>query len=224
MATPTPPQGQPPHHPHQPPYPARPYGHQPPYPPHPGMPQPGMPQAPGAWPWPPPPVKPGMSTGAKVGIGCGAIVGALVLMSGCAAILSAGSGNGTGGERQTRATAPSAATKENNETPPVTLTAEKAVFKPTSLHDGSDYTSVQVTVVNNSDDTVSVNPLYFEVTDSDGVKHSAEIFGADDNLQAVKLYKGEKVTGTVTFKGKITPAKVYFRKNGFSTTYSAPVE
>ncbi|WKV71153.1 DUF4352 domain-containing protein [Streptomyces sp. PCS3-D2] len=176
-----------------------------------------------------------MSTGAKVGIGCGAIVGALVLMSGCAAILGAGSGNATGGERQTRATAPSGAssasteakpapTKEKNETPPVTLTAEKAVFKPTALHDGSDYTAVQVTVVNNSDDTVSVNPLYFEVTDSDGVKHSAEIFGADDNLQAVKLYKGEKVTGTITLKGKITPAKVYFRKSGFGTTYSAPVK
>ncbi|MFJ7157951.1 DUF4352 domain-containing protein [Streptomyces sp. NPDC101118] len=185
-----------------------------------------------------------MSAGAKVGIGCGAAFGALVLMAGCGAVVGVWSENDADGVRKARATAsagPSAPTaapsqagtapaqakekeKENGETLPVTLTAKKVRFKPTALHDNADYTAIRVTVVNNADDKVSVNPLYFEVTDASGAKHSAEVFGAEDNLQAVELYKGEKVTGTITIKGRITPAKVYFTKNGFGTTYSAPVK
>ncbi|MFJ6934987.1 DUF4352 domain-containing protein [Streptomyces sp. NPDC101132] len=225
MATPPPPQGQPPHHPYQ-----GPYGHQQPYPPQ----QPGMPPGPqGGWPAPPP--KPGMSTGAKVGIGCGAAAGALVLMAGCGAVLGVLGDEDADRVRQSRATAsaaPSAPSQagsapakvqQKEESLPVTLTAKKVRFKPTALHEDADYTAIRVTVVNNTDDKVSVNPLYFEVTDTSGAKHSAEVFGAEDNLQAVELYKGEKATGTITIKGKVTPAKVYFRKDGFGTTYSAPV-
>ncbi|MEU5218509.1 DUF4352 domain-containing protein [Streptomyces sp. NPDC020807] len=110
------------------------------------------------------------------------------------------------------------------EQPPVTVTAARAPFKKTVLHKSDDYTSIKVTVTNNTDERISVNPLYFEVKDADGVKHNTEIFGGETDLHAVDLYQGEKASGTITVKGTITAVKVYYRKDGFGTSYSAPVK
>ncbi|MEU2657257.1 DUF4352 domain-containing protein [Streptomyces sp. NPDC007325] len=110
------------------------------------------------------------------------------------------------------------------ETLPVTITAAKAPFKKTVFHDSDDYTSLKVTVTNNTDDKISVNPLYFEVKDADGVKYNTEVFGGETDLRAVELFKGEKANGTITVKGKIDAVKVYYRKDGFGTSYSAPVK
>ncbi|MFF6888831.1 hypothetical protein ACFY9F_37335 [Streptomyces sp. NPDC012421] len=78
------------------------------------------------------------------------------------------------------------------ETLPVTITAAKAPFKKTVFHDSDDYTSLKVTVTNNT-----------------------EAFGGETDLRAVELFKGEKASGTITVKGKIDAVKVYYRKDGF---------
>ncbi|WP_241748408.1 DUF4352 domain-containing protein [Streptomyces sp. M3] len=64
---------------------------------------------------------------------------------------------------------------------------------------GDDYTSVKVTITNNSKDDIDVNPLYVTITD--GSKHSAELGVDEDQLDTVKLAPGENVTGTITGKG-----------------------
>ncbi|MEU9858914.1 DUF4352 domain-containing protein [Streptomyces sp. NPDC047974] len=107
---------------------------------------------------------------------------------------------------------------------PVTITAAKAPFKKTIFHDSGDYTSLKVTVTNNTDEKISVNPLYFEVKDAGGVKYTTEVFGGETDLRAVDLFKGEKASGTITVKGKVDAVKVYYRKDGFGTSYSAPVK
>ncbi|MCM2415444.1 DUF4352 domain-containing protein [Streptomyces sp. RKAG290] len=85
---------------------------------------------------------------------------------------------------------------------PVTIAARKAAFKKSVIADGSDYTSVEVTVTNNSGDDIDVNPLYFSVTDANGSKHTAEL-GVDENqMGTVHLGPGENITGTITGKGQ----------------------
>ncbi|MEV5011070.1 hypothetical protein [Streptomyces sp. NPDC055692] len=70
-------------------------------------------------------------------------------------------------------------------TAPVKITAKKTAFSRSILADGSDYTSVLVTVTNNSGKEIDVNPLYFTITDTNGTKHSAEL--AAPNAQVVCL-------------------------------------
>ncbi|MCX5393803.1 DUF4352 domain-containing protein [Streptomyces sp. NBC_00094] len=198
----------------------------------------GYPQQPPQWAPVPPPKK--QSNGWKIAT---FVLGGLFFVSCTANVVSAGSDEDSGSPKakatqsaaeaadKPKAVAPAskppAEKKKKPETaeqPPVTITASKAAFKRTVLHDSDDYTSVKVTVANNTDDKIHVNPLYFEVTDSEGVKHSAEIFGSESDLRAVDLFKGEKAVGTITVKGKVTPVKVYYRKGGFGTSYSAPVK
>lgn len=192
----------------------------------------GYPQQPPPWAPVPPPRR--QSNGWKIAT---FVLGGLLFVSCTANVVSAGGDEGTSSKPKsvqsaaepTAVAPPSKAPAEKKkpapvEQPPVTITASKAAFKPTIMHDSDDYTSVKVAVVNNTDDKIHVNPLYFQVTDSDGVKHTAEVFGSDTDLRAVDLYKGEKAVGTITVKGKITVVKVYYRKGGFGTSYSAPVK
>ncbi|MBT2452846.1 DUF4352 domain-containing protein [Streptomyces sp. ISL-43] len=89
--------------------------------------------------------------------------------------------------------APSKAAPKTEWKPQVEITATKAEFKPTVLHqDGKAYTAVLVTVTNHSSKKPAVNPMYFDVTDSTGVKHSAELAGPEDGLQHQDLYGGER--------------------------------
>lgn len=98
---------------------------------------------------------------------------------------------------------------------PVQITAKKAAFKPSILHDGGDFTSVQVTITNNSDKKLDVNPLYFSITATDGSKHSAEL-GMDENQMALMvLAPGEKTTGVITGKGAFTPKYVTYTDDLF---------
>nr|WP_286170072.1 DUF4352 domain-containing protein [Actinospica acidiphila] len=78
------------------------------------------------------------------------------------------------------------------------------------MADGSDYTSVRVTVVNDGDDEVSVNPLYFTITDTDGTKHTAELGVDEEQIDTVDLAPGENISGTVTGKGTFTPKYVTY--------------
>nr|WP_246422327.1 DUF4352 domain-containing protein [Nocardiopsis mwathae] len=99
-----------------------------------------------------------------------------------------------------------------SEDSPVKIEAEATEFTPGVLHNGGDYTSVKITVTNDSDGNVEVNPLFFSITDTDGTKHdAAKGLGEDDNeIGSVTLAPGENVSGVVTGEGSFTPASVTF--------------
>ncbi|MFC8885848.1 DUF4352 domain-containing protein [Streptomyces cinereoruber] len=92
----------------------------------------------------------------------------------------------------------------------VKVTAKRAEFKPTVLHDGSDFTSVSVTVTNSGDKEINVNPLFFTITDTSGSKHTVALGMDKDQIGTVKLAPGENATGTVTAKGSFTAKYVTY--------------
>ncbi|MBQ1118527.1 DUF4352 domain-containing protein [Streptomyces sp. C3-3] len=172
------------------------------------QPQPGQPQQPG-WGQQPPPA-PKKKTGKIIGFGCLGIVGLFVLI----AIIAAVAGGGDDGN-ESSTTKPAATQgdtkkdepkKEEKEKPakkaPVTVTGKQVDFKKSVLAQGDDYTSVQVTITNNSKNDIDINPLYVTITDTDGSKHTAELGVDEDQLDTVTLAPGENVTGTITGKGK----------------------
>ena len=111
-------------------------------------------------------------------------------------------------------TKPAAKPAEKSAEPaPVEVTAKKTMFKPSILHDGGAFTSVQVTVTNNSDEKIDINPLYFSITDTDGNKHNAELAMDKNQMDVMDLAPGEKTTGVITGKGDFTPKYVTY-KNG----------
>ncbi|MFF9844628.1 DUF4352 domain-containing protein [Streptomyces sp. NPDC013740] len=194
---------QPPHPPQQPPH-----GQQ--WGPPPGQPYPGGPYG-------PPPPKKGLGAGAIVAIVLGSIFGLLVILGVVGALVSSGSDD-KAGSKPTRSAAPAPAksstappAEEPAEKAPVTVTAKKAAFAPSVLHDGGAYTSVTVTITNvSADKPISTNPLYFTITDTDGTKHQAELGQDENQMDLMKLAAGEKATGVITAKGKFTPAYVTY--------------
>jgi hypothetical protein len=207
MSNPQYPQQQPgygyPQQPGQQPYGQQPYG------------QPPFPQ-------PQPPKK--RSTGKIVGLGCLGIVALFVLIGIIAAV--AGGGGDSDSASSSSSDTPAAAApkddkeaaddeKEEEEDPkpapaPVKVTAKKTGFSKSILAQDRNYTSVLVTVTNNSDDKVDVNPLYFTVTDTGGTKHTAELGVDEKQIDTVDLAPGENITGTITGKGTFTPKYVTY--------------
>lgn len=174
--------------------------------------QPYPPQQPG---WAPPPPKK-TSVGKIIGLGCAGIIGLFIAIGIIAAVASS-SGDSNDSKTATATTSTPAASKKAaekdtavEENPAVTVTAKKTTFAKTILADGSNYTSVLVTITNNSSDTISVNPLYITITDTTGAKHTAEL-GVDENqIDTVKLAPGENVSGVVTGEGKFTAKYVTY--------------
>ncbi|MCM2514249.1 DUF4352 domain-containing protein [Streptomyces griseoincarnatus] len=204
MTQPNDPNQQPPHA-NQQPYP----GGQQPYPQPSGYGFPGTP--------PPPPAKKRRFL-KFAGFGCAGVLGLVVLI---AALSASGDdsddGGNTAADTSVSASAgakekgPDAKRKESEQGGgPVKVTAERAEFSKSILADGSDYTSVRVTVVNDGDDEVSVNPLYFTITDSDGTKHTVELGVDEEQIDTVDLAPGENISGTVTGKGIFTPKYVTY--------------
>ncbi|GAA3654467.1 DUF4352 domain-containing protein [Streptomyces chitinivorans] len=190
---------------------------------------PGRPQQP----MPPVPQKKS-GAGKIIGFGCLGVIALFVVIGVIGAAL------GAGGEESAEKPAASAAPKEpgggeekgeekpreepEEEAPAqIQVTAEAADFRPTILADGEEYTSVLVTVVNNSAEKVGVNPLYFEVTAADGSKYDVELAADERQIDTVELAEGEKVTGTVTVKGKIEPKTVTFTDGLFGDSIRADV-
>ncbi|MFG2334304.1 DUF4352 domain-containing protein [Streptomyces sp. NPDC048604] len=93
---------------------------------------------------------------------------------------------------------------------PVKVTATKTKFAKSILAGDEAYTSVKVTITNNGDETVDVNPLYFTITDTNGTKRTHELAADENQLDAVKLAPGENVSGVVTGKGAFTADYVTF--------------
>ncbi|MGQ4726207.1 DUF4352 domain-containing protein [Streptomyces sp. Ju416(a)] len=172
------------------------------------QPQPGQPQQPGWGQQPPPPRK--RKTGKIIGFGCLGIVGLIVLITVIAMVASGGDDGNESSTTKPSATQGEAKKDEPREEPkeeesaekaPVTVTAKAVAFKKSVLAQGDDYTSVQVTITNNSKSDIEVNPLYVTITETDGSKHTVELGVDEDQLDAMTLSPGENATGTVTAKG-----------------------
>lgn len=197
-------------------HPPRPYPQQ--------QPQPGY-----GYPAPQPPKK--SNAGKIIGFGCLGVVGLSVLLGVVGAVVSSGGpddGKGTsavaekipGGKNEgsdQKAPADDTSGKEKEEAAsegPVKITAKKTAFSKGILADSSDYTSVLITITNNGDKPIDVNPLYFTITDTNGTKHTAELGVDDKQIDTVELAPGENTTGTVTGKGSFT-AKYVTYTDGF---------
>ncbi|GAA2411365.1 hypothetical protein GCM10010420_45360 [Streptomyces glaucosporus] len=197
--------------------------------------QPQQPQYHGMPPQQPMPPQKKSSVGKIIGFGCLGVIAFFVLIGIVAAALGGGDDTGAekkppassapeesgdGGKKDEDAKGGSAKeegaeeAEEDAAASPIAVSAEATDFQPTILAQGEDYTSVLVTVVNNSAEKVSVNPLYFQVTGSDGTKRTVELGVDERQIDTVELAEGEKATGTVTVKGSMAPKAVTFR-NGF---------
>ncbi|MFJ3699532.1 DUF4352 domain-containing protein [Streptomyces sp. NPDC090052] len=107
---------------------------------------------------------------------------------------------------------------------PIVLTASSTTFRPSVLADGSAYTSVLVTIKNNGDKALDVNPLYFTITSADGTKSTSELGEDEKQIDTMKLSPGEKATGTVTAKGAFTAKYVTFTEGLIGDDVRAPVK
>ncbi|MDI9889442.1 DUF4352 domain-containing protein [Streptomyces sp. HNM0645] len=119
------------------------------------------------------------------------------------------SGSGKGASSAPAQNGPRSEQPKEGDTP-VDLVARKTAFTPGVLHDDGDYTSVLVTVSNNGDKEISVNPLYFSLTDTAGTKHTAALAVDKNQIGTVKLAPGEKASGTITGKGDFTARYVTY--------------
>lgn len=198
------------------------------------QPQPG-------WGAPPPPQPPKKSsTGKIVGIGCAGVFALFVIIGVIGAAVGGGSDDsskgstvsadattqdtGTGDDKAAEAEAEKEEpAEEAAPESPVRVTAKETVFTKSILADGSDYTSVLVTITNNGDEQVDVNPLYFTITDSKGTKHTAELAADENQIDTVDLAPGENVSGTITGKGKFTAKYVTYTDGLFGESVRADV-
>lgn len=205
-------------------------------------PYPGQnPPPPYGYPAPPQPPKKN-NAGKIIGIGCGSLVGLSLLLAACGALVASSDGFKEGLKEGVKAasaapTPPAPAPSGSAAAPAakpapepaqkglVELSASPTEFKPTILSQGAgDYTSLLVTVANNGVKEVNVNVLSFEVTAEDGARRNAELAVDEDQIDTVTLAKGEKVTGTITVKGKITAKTVYFQNGLLGNRYHAQVK
>ncbi|MFD4858352.1 DUF4352 domain-containing protein [Streptomyces atratus] len=188
----------------------------------PGQPQWG-PQQPQAYsqPYGPAPQQPKKSnTGKIVGLGCLGIIVLFIVIG----IIASVAGGGDSKDETSKAGSSASDTKKADDKPqekqkeeekapadsPVKIVATPTKFTPSILHDGGEYTSVKVTITNNSEKKIGVNPLYFAITDKSGSKHTAELAVDDNQMNTTDLAPGENMTGVITGKGKFTAAYVTY--------------
>ncbi|MBB6121049.1 DUF4352 domain-containing protein [Nocardiopsis algeriensis] len=217
----------------QPPYGApSPYGNppggQPPY----GNPPGGQPPYgaggyeayPGAY-GPPPggqPPKQGMSTGTKVGIGIGGCFGlvlVVLLVFGIIALASGGDETDTASQSsgETGAAEEGAGGGGGAEAPAaegeVSMTATRAGTTGDVLEPDSVYTVVDVTITNNSDEALDMNPLYFTVVLDDGTETNdwgASLFADMTHFETGSLAPGDSVSGQVAAVGEVVVTEVRY--------------
>ncbi|MFD3929699.1 DUF4352 domain-containing protein [Streptomyces sp. NPDC058614] len=187
----------------------------------PGYGAPNHPQQPPGWGAPPPQPPKKSPAGKIIGFGCLGIVALFLLIGIIGAIANGSDDPDTTSKDSATVTAddnPKAkdtepaveAETEAPAEPPVKITATNTDFAPSILAEGTAYTSVKVTMKNNSDETINVNVLYFEITDTNGTKHSAELAVDENQIDTVDLAPGENVSGSITGKGKFTPKTVTY--------------
>lgn len=134
---------------------------------------------------------------------------------------------GTTPETQTSAKAGAKATgKGKAKAVPIKLVAKRATAKKSVLSEGGALSCVKVTVTNQqAKKPLEVNPLYFSITDTKGVKHTlddamGEYEGAID---ATTLAAGEKAVGLICGKGHFVPKVIAMTNPLFSEAARAEV-
>lgn len=70
-------------------------------------------------------------------------------------------------------------------------------FKPKK---GNIKLGVEVQLEGSADKDVPVNPFYAKVTDGDGYSYTSTFGGCDPELKSVRITKGEKAKGWITFE------------------------
>ncbi|MEU4785023.1 DUF4352 domain-containing protein [Nocardiopsis alba] len=190
-----------------------PHGHQPSY----GEQPPHGPQQP--YGHQPPPPKSGMSTGKKIGLGCGGCLGLLLilgLLGACVSALAGGDSSSTppaatsSAPEAEEAAAEESSEDEGAEVSDVVLTATHAGTAG-DVVDDTVYTVLDITVENNSDEDLDVNPIYFSVVLADGtvVSDWADTIFADiDHLDAVTLRPGQRTEGQIAVSGEVDIVEV----------------
>lgn len=84
-----------------------------------------------------------------------------------------------------------------------------------------------VSVENNSDSDIDINPLYFSIVADDGTKKDTSGgLGMDENqIDTLTLSPGQRAEGTITVEGALTPASVELDGPlGLGETYTADVQ
>ncbi len=218
-----PPGGQPPYGPPggQPPY-GDPSGGQQPY----GDPSGGQPHygAPGGQQYDPygapggQPQKQGMSTGAKVGIGVGAgCLGLIVIVVVIIVIIGMSAGGGSeapaSSPTSSQTTEPGGTTEEAPAAPSgaVTMTATNAGTASGTIDPSETYTVLDVTIANNWDETLSINPLYFSYVLDDGTEVTDwELFADIQGIEVSELASGQEASGQVAILGEVTVVEVHY--------------
>jgi len=89
---------------------------------------------------------------------------------------------------------------------------------------GYKLVAVEITLGNEADEVLNVNPLYAYLVDNRGYVYAAELAGTEkDQLAAMELAKGEKVKGWVgfTIPEDAIPAAIKFQLGALSSDFSA---
>jgi hypothetical protein len=83
---------------------------------------------------------------------------------------------------------------------------------------GKKLVAVEVIIGNASADSVSVNPLYASLLDSEGFAYELELAGVDDQIDSLNLGKGEQVRGWLAFElpTEANPASLKYKEGLFS--------
>ncbi len=106
---------------------------------------------------------------------------------------------------------------------PVKITAKRVAFKPGILNTGGKFSCAKVTVTNQTDKNLQVNPYFFEVTDATSEKKNAAVGEAAGEFRDVTLSPGEKASGVVCADGASPIKEVSFERSGLGTRYRAAV-
>ncbi|WP_316042212.1 DUF4352 domain-containing protein [Nocardiopsis sp. CNR-923] len=131
--------------------------------------------------------------GKIIGIGCGILLLLLLLLGGCTALLLVAAGNGGLTPEQPGAGEPEEPPADEAVTEEVT--ARVTEFEPSPLYVEGDFTSVEVSVTNDGEEGIDINPLYFTVVDTDGVEHEAAIAMDENELEVQEVARGRRRPG-----------------------------
>ncbi|MFI6577607.1 DUF4352 domain-containing protein [Nocardiopsis sp. NPDC050513] len=171
-----------------------------------------------------PPPKQGMSTGGKVALAIGGSVGLIVIVVLVVAI-AANLADGGAADPAAPVAQPSAQEEAPAEQEPapdqpaeepasaqgVTMTATDAGTTGDALDESAVYTVVDIEIVNDSDESIEVNPIYFTMTLSDGssVNDWADTLFADiEPIMAGSLAPGDSTSGQIAVVGEVEIVQV----------------
>ncbi|MBO2460617.1 DUF4352 domain-containing protein [Actinomadura violacea] len=108
---------------------------------------------------------------------------------------------------------------------PIKLVAKRAVARKSVLSQGGALSCVKVTVTNQAKKPLEVNPLYFSITDTKGVKHTPDdaMGEYDGEIDTTTLAAREKAVGMVCGKGHFVPKVLAMTNPLFSEAARAEV-